>query len=309
VASPPVKSRVIAITGPTAVGKTDLCLSLAAKTPIGVVSIDSRQIYRGMDIGTAKPDTNLLSAIPHKLIDQLSPDQTISAGKYLELVQSATLELLDQGLLPVWVGGSTLYLHSLLFGIADIPEVPVEIRQDISANYETSPEVVYEELQNVDPEYAATLDVTKSQRIIRALEVFRATGKTLSSYHLEKHEPDYPYYIDLYVLSRARELLYERINSRVDGMIDDGLVDEVRTLLTEGYDLESAPAMNSIGYKEILSHLQGEVDHEEAISLVKRNSRRYAKRQITWFKKYQDIATQINLDSHTAKEAAELILD
>ncbi len=296
------RSRVLAVTGPTAVGKSSLCLELADRLGAVLVSIDSRQIYRDLNIGTAKASPVDRGRVEHLLLDELDPSQNVSAGDYSARVLEATYSKIAKA--PViWLGGSTLYLHSLLFGIANIPEIDPEIRRRLNVEYKTKPQSLFEELQTVDPKYAASLDVTKSQRLVRGLEVYRATGESISSFHSKTKKPRYPFDISLCVLSRERSELHKRINARVDVMIEAGLIDEVSDILSRYPSDEILPGLNSIGYKEVVSYLKNDIDLIEMVRLIKRNSRRYAKRQETWFRKYEGISHQINLSKLSQEEA------
>jgi len=299
---------VLAITGPTAVGKTSLIEELASTRDISVISIDSRQIYQEIDIGSAKPSRQEMETVPHYLVDEIKLETTISAGQYQKRVLEATDHVLSQERLPVWIGGSTLYFHSLLFGIADIPSIDPEIRKRISEEYSENPEKSLERLRKVDPQLAINLDASKSHRIIRGLEVFDATKKALSDFHTESTAPTYPFEIRTIVLKREREELYDRINFRVEKMIESGLIDEVKSIVSRHSNPSELPGLNSIGYTEVLGYLNKEIDLEEMTRLIKRNSRRYAKRQITWFKKYESISTTIDLSTSTQDEVSSRIL-
>lgn len=276
----------IILTGPTAVGKTELSLELADHLDAEIISADSRQMYRELDIGTAKPSPNELQRVPHHFVNERSLDEPFTAGQFEREAHGRIDEITARGRVPLIVGGSTLYIHALKHGLADIPDIPTVVRTEVEAELqERGSSELFEELQQIDPRSALTMDATKTQRLIRAIEVYRATGKPLSAYHEEQLPPLHSF--RTYVLNRERHLLYERINQRVDDMLARGLLDEVRHILEQGYDPELNP-LRTIGYQEPIRHLRGEISYSEMVRLVKRNSRRYAKRQLTWFRRDDD---------------------
>ena len=277
---------IIAITGPTAVGKTTLSLALAKLISGEIVSVDSRQLYKELDIGTAKPSADELQMAPHHFISEFSVQDPVSSGRYVNLAEQRIQEILDRGNNPILVGGSTLYLHALQHGIADIPDVDPAIREQLMARLtqEGAPKL-YKELSEVDPVAAGTMDQTKTQRLIRALEVFHGTGNPLSFYHAQMPHPRFNY--KTIVLHLDRKVLYKRIEERIDQMLLDGLVDEVGALMGQRLDME-LPVLKTIGYREVIEHLQGMYEHAEMVRLLKRNSRRYAKRQLTWFRRFPE---------------------
>lgn len=275
------------LTGPTAVGKTALSVEVAERVGAEIISADSRQVYRGLDIGTAKPEPALLARVPHHFIDELDLDEPFSAGRFAEAAYARIREICARGRVPLVVGGSTLYLQALQFGLADIPEVAAAVRAELTQRLdEEGAAALYAELEEVDPASAARMDATKSQRIVRALEVYYGTGRPLSAYYEAQPEP--PFAFRTVVLNRDRQVLYERINRRVDLMLEAGLLDEVRGLLARGVDPDLNP-LQTIGYREPIAYLQGEVDYAEMVRLLKRNTRRYAKRQLTWFRRFFDL--------------------
>ena len=272
------------ITGPTAVGKTELSFELADRLNAEILSFDSRQIYRGMDIGTAKPSAEELAAVPHHFIDEREIDDPISAGEFARIAWDRIESVRDRDKSVLAVGGSTLYLKALTEGLADIPPVPPGIRRRLNERLAAEgPARLFEELCEVDPVAAATMDETKSQRIVRALEVYRTTGRPLS--HHQQHRIRPPYSFRVFVLMRDRKVLYSRIEDRVDAMLDAGLVEEVRSILDAGVPAY-APALRTIGYQEPIALLRGEISEDEMVGLLKRNTRRYAKRQLTWFRRF-----------------------
>ena len=274
------------LTGPTAVGKTALSLDLAEQMGAEIVSADSRQVYRGLDIGTAKPGPEELERVPHHFIDELDLDQPFSAGAFAEAAWSRIRDIQSRGRRVLVVGGSTLYIYALERGLAAIPAVDREVRDEMTARLaDEGAEALFEELARVDPRAAQSMDATKTQRLVRALEVYHGTGRPLSSY--QTHQPAPPYAFRTFVLTRERRLLYDRINRRVDAMLAEGLLDEVQTVLA-AVDHADIPPLRTIGYQEPIAYLRGEHSYETMRRLVKRNSRRYAKRQLTWFRRFDD---------------------
>jgi tRNA dimethylallyltransferase len=277
------------ITGPTAVGKTALSVEVAEILDAEIVSVDSRQIYEELTIGTAKPSPALRERVPHHFIGERSVQDPISAGDYADAANDRIRDILNRGRLPLIVGGATLYLHALQYGLADIPDIDDEVRAWLEERLESEgPEALYDELKEVDPTQAEKNDPTKTQRVIRALEVYHGTGNPLTYYHENQQEPPFSY--RTVVLNRDRDRLYERINDRVDRMLESGLLDEVQEVMTlDGVHLDEPP-LSTIGYREPIQHLQGDMAYDEMVRLVKRNTRRYAKRQLTWFRRYDEYA-------------------
>ena len=278
-----MKPTFVILTGPTAVGKTALSLALADRWNAEIISVDSRQVYRQMTIGTAKPPPSVLEAVPHHFVDELDLGDPFSAGIFAREAVARVDSIRARGRVPLFVGGSTLYLHALKYGLADVPPVDPSVRADVQQRLESEgADALYAELERVDPTAAATLDPTKTQRLVRALEVYHGTGEPLSSFHAAQQPP--PFSFRTIVLFRERAELYRRIEARVDEMLSDGLLDEVRGILQRGYDPTLNP-LRTIGYQESVAHLQGVIDQAEMIRLIKRNTRRYAKRQLTWFRR------------------------
>ena len=289
-----MEQPILVLMGPTAVGKTELSLAIAQELGAEIISVDSRQIYKGLDIGTAKPEAAERQLVRHHFIDELDPSQHLSAGRFAEAANQRIAEIYGRSKTPLVVGGSTLYLSALLHGISQIPATDPEVRTALTDRLNRAgAATLYRELEQVDPISAGTMDATKSQRIVRALEVYYSTGRPISSFHARKEGPKYEF-IPV-VLTRDRAALYGLINARVDLMLDLGLVREVEQLLEQGYS-PTLPALRSIGYGEIIRFLQGEIPKDEAVNLIKRNSRRYAKRQLTWFRRYEEYRW-LDLDS------------
>ncbi|MFW6105490.1 MAG: tRNA (adenosine(37)-N6)-dimethylallyltransferase MiaA [Chloroflexota bacterium] len=273
---------MIAIVGPTAVGKTELALHLARYFPIEIISADSRQVYRYMDIGTNKPTPAERESVPHHVIDVVDPDQDFSLAMYQQLAIKALKAIEQKSKLPLLVGGSGLYVWSLLEGWK-IPQVPPDqkLRRQLEARAEQEDShSLYQELYDIDPIATAKIDPSNTRRIIRALEIYHATGQRPSQLQ-RKEAPDFP--MLLIGLTRERSELYRRIDWRVDKMIQMGLVEEIEQLLKRGYSL-SLPSMSGIGYKQIGQFLRGEMTLPQAIDKIKYETHRLARHQYAWFR-------------------------
>lgn len=288
--------NVIVIVGPTASGKTSLSIELAKHYNGEIISADSMQIYKYMDIGTAKPTIEEMQGIKHYLIDEVYPDEDFNVVKYTQLANHYIEEILSKGKQPVIVGGTGLYVSSLVNNITFSetecdPEFRNKLQQEAD---EYGAQYLHDKLSSVDPEAADAIHPNNIKRVIRALEVFYQTQKT-KTFHNEqsKQTPPKHNYI-LLGLNMERELLYSRINKRVDIMLEAGLLEEVKHIIKLGYG-NCNIAMQGIGYKQIISYLNGEITFEEAIELIKRDSRRYAKRQLTWFRRMNEI-NWLNVD-------------
>lgn len=277
--------KLLVIAGPTAVGKTDLGIRLAKELDGEVISGDSMQVYKKMDIGTAKVTKEEMSDVPHHLIDIKTFDEPFSVAEFQERCTQILADLEQRNKQPILVGGTGLYIQSVTHGyqFVDRPE-DVSFRKDLEEQaQQKGNQFVHQKLYEVDPEAAKEIHPNNVRRVIRALEVFHVTGEPFSKQQVQK--PVRPFLGIGLDLERAR--LYERINQRVDLMVEQGLIDEVRSLMSEG--LRNQAAAQAIGYKEIISYVNGELSKEEAIDLLKQNSRRYAKRQLTWFRNKMDI--------------------
>ena len=280
------KTRLLAVVGPTASGKSALALELAKRLNGEIVSCDSMQIYRGMDIGTAKPTRWELAQVPHHLIDIAEPEQEFSAMDFVSAATKAVEEISARGHLPVLCGGTGLYLDALLRGgEAETPGADPAVREELSALAHTyGAQYLHDQLRAVDPVGAAAIHPNNVRRVIRALEIYRATGIPKSEW--DRRSMEKPARYDATVLGLLytdRELLYRRIESRVDAMLEEGLVEETRALMERGVFAASRTAGAAIGYKELLPYLRGEVTLAEATAELKTATRRYAKRQMTWF--------------------------
>lgn len=273
---------VIIIQGPTAVGKSSLALELAQKFSLDIISADSRQVYKYMDLATAKPSPEELKLVKHHLIDVITPDEAYNAGRFAreatDLVDKTNLEF------PIICGGTGFYISSFLEGLCQIPEISPELRDSLTEDWKKlGNEVMYQQLLKIDPFVAQKVASNDKQRIIRALEVFYSSKKRLSSYWDEQGLLVPRKVLNILILD-DRETIYERINKRYEKMVISGLLEEIRLLLKMGYD-EKSPGLTAVGYKELLPYLLHNSDLAECINLAKQHTRNYAKRQITWYKR------------------------
>ena len=285
-----MENRLICICGPTASGKTALSVALAQQLHTEIISADSMQIYRGMDIGTAKPTEAERCGVPHHLLDICDPGEPFSVARYVELADAAAQDILRRGMIPVVAGGTGLYMDALIeCSTFTGDETDLSIREKYQRMAAEQGNIaVHECLRRVDPEGAARLHPNNLKRVIRALEVYEQTGMTLDAFN-RLHKRPAPKYqaIKIGVCPAERQVLYERIDKRVDQMLADGLLDETRRLLEHG--ALAGTAAQAIGYKELLGFLQGEQPLEECVALLKQRSRNYAKRQLTWLKRDDNI--------------------
>mgnify|MGYP001297339197 FL=1 len=279
--------KLIVIVGPTAVGKTKLSIDLAKRLPAEIISGDSMQIYKGMDIGTGKVTKSEAAGIPHYMIDLKEPHESFSVAEYKELVQKYITEINARDKLPILVGGSGLYIQAVLYDFQFAHKRDEKMTKKLEKRLKKEGiDALYNELKRIDFEQAKKIHPNNHRRVIRALEIYETTGMTMSEiYKRQKRTPKYDHII--IGLEMERQSLYNQINQRVDQMVRDGLIEEVKRLLDKGY--EDAQSMQAIGYKEIIPYLKGEMDLDTAIELLKRNTRRYAKRQYTWFKNKLDV--------------------
>lgn len=282
------KPKVIVICGPTASGKTALSIELAKQIDGEIVSCDSMQIYKDMNIGTAKPSKEEMQEIPHYMIDCVVPNQRYSVTQYQKDAMLAIKEILKKGKVPIVVGGTGLYVDSIIYETI-YPEIPwnPEYRSELEKEAkEQGLEKLYQKALKIDPKAMEKISKNDKKRILRVLEIYNATGKNKTNWEEKsrKQEKDYNYFV--FAIDFPRQILYERINKRVDIMINQGLIEEVEKIL-EKYS-EFPTAMQGLGYKEVVSYLQGEMTKEEMIQKVKQETRRYAKRQLTWFRKNKE---------------------
>ncbi|SHJ70190.1 tRNA dimethylallyltransferase [Reichenbachiella agariperforans] len=276
------KPLLVVVAGPTAVGKTATSIDLALHYHTEIISADSRQFYQEMEIGTAKPDAMELAAVPHHFVDSHSITEDYDAGHFAEEANALLLELFQKHEVVFVVGGSGLYIKALCEGLDDMPTIPEDVRVQLRREFEQNGLVpLLEELQSSDRVYYDQVDRKNHQRVIRALEVTRHTGMPFTHYRSAQTQTSRPYEVIKIGIEEDRAVLYERIDQRMDQMIAAGLFDEAKAL----YPQKGLNALQTVGYREIFGYLGGDYDYEEAVRLLKRNSRRYAKRQMTWFKR------------------------
>ncbi len=290
---------LIAISGPTGVGKTALAISLAQQFQTEIISCDSRQFYREMSIGVAKPTTNELSAAPHHFISFLSVEEEFTAGMFSREARMKIQELFQEKEVVVVVGGSMLYMDALLYGLDELPG-DKEVRNILNERCgKEGLEVLVKELQLKDPEFAAQTDLENAHRVIRALEVIEITGKPFSELRTQSSDAIDAKIVHVF-LSGEREWVYDRINVRVDKMVEEGLFEEVQGLQS----LKQLQALNTVGYREIFRHFEGDCSKEEAIVEIKKNTRNYAKRQMTWYRNKPHVR---QFDAQKGDVSAEII--
>ncbi len=285
-----MKRPLIILTGPTAVGKTSLSLSLAKELDGEIVSADSMQVYRYMDIGTAKIREEERQGIPHHLIDVLDPWEDFNVVRFQKMAREALEEIWERGHIPIVTGGTGFYIQALLYDIHFTENnEDSSLRKDLE-NYarENGAEALHSRLAEVDEKAASQIHFNNVKRVIRALEFYYQTGKKISEHNEEERKRTSPYDFKYFVLNDEREHLYAGINRRVDLMMEEGLVEEVQKLKEMGCD-STMVSMQGLGYKEILSYLEGECTLDEAVYKIKRDTRHFAKRQITWFKRERDV--------------------
>ena len=299
----PHSDKVVVVLGPTASGKSSLAVEIALKFGGEIVSADSVSVYKRLDIGSAKPLPEEMKGVKHHLIDVVSPKSSFSVGDYEELALPIVKDILKRGKLPVICGGTGFYIQALLYDI-DFTE------NDADPAYREKLEKLAREkgaaylhglLQERDPKAAEEIHENNVKRVIRALEFYEKTGTPISAHNAAEREKESPYRFAYVVLNRNREELYRRIDLRVDQMMEAGLLEEVKTLREKGYD-RSLVSMQGLGYKELLAYLDGECTLEEAIYILKRDTRHFAKRQLTWFKRERD-TDWLSLDGKTDEEA------
>ncbi len=283
------KIKVILVTGPTATGKSGIAFEIASVFNGEIIGADSMQVYKYMDIGTAKPSKAMLKRIPHHLIDIIEPDEEYEAARFR---RDAVLKIRDingRGKNVIIAGGTGLYIKALTGGLFEGPKGDRDLREGLRREAEKmGGNCLHERLRDVDPRSAAAIHPNNFTRIIRALEVFELTGRPISDFHIEHGFSESPFDTLKIGLIKDRAILYGDIAKRVDGMIEDGLIDETKRLLEMGYDEKLKP-MRALGYRETISYLKGELKLEDSIALLKRNTRHYAKRQITWFRRDGEI--------------------
>ncbi len=305
-------NELIILTGPTAVGKTELSIALAKRIHGEIISADSIQVYKGMNIGSAKITEEEMQGVKHYLIDVLDPKDAFNVHVFQKMAKEAVLEIQKKGKIPIIVGGTGFYIQALLYDIHfdetdDEHEYRKQLEQIAS---DKGNEYLHQMLKDIDPVSAKETHFNNIKRVIRALEYYHDTGKTISSHNCEQRENQSPYHFAYFVLNDKRELLYQRIEKRVDNMLKNGLVEEVKGLLAHGCDADMV-SMQGIGYKEVVNHLENNVSLEDTAELIKKNTRHFAKRQLTWFRREKDVCI-INIDEFEYKQGrilAEMLMN
>lgn len=302
----PDKEPLIIITGPTAAGKTDTSIDLCKAINGEIISADSIQIYKHMNIGSAKILKEEMQGINHYLIDELNPDEAFSISIFKELASKYIRQIRNKGKIPVIVGGTGFYIQSVLYDVnftktANDESIRKELNEIASikgASY------LHDMLKEIDKDSADLIHENNVKRVIRAIEYYRLTGEKISKHNMTQKQNISPYNFAYFVITNNRDVLYERINKRVDLMMEKGLVDEVKKLIDMGYDT-NLTSMQGLGYKEIVSYLKGEISLEEAVYIIKRDTRHFAKRQLTWFRREKDV-TEINYANYDNNKDAVL---
>ena len=285
-----MKKPLIVLTGPTAVGKTSLSISLAKAVNGEIISADSMQVYKGMDIGSAKIRKEEMQGVTHYLVDILEPEEEFHIVKFQELAKAALEEIYAKGKIPILVGGTGFYIHAVTRDI-DFTQAEQETsyREELEQfAKEKGAEYLHEKLREVDSKSAENIHANNVKRVIRALEFYHQNGTPISEHNEEQKQQTSPYNLAYFVLTAPREILYERIDRRVDQMMEEGLLEEVKSLRERGCH-RGMVSMQGLGYKEILAYLEGEYPLEEAVRILKRDTRHFAKRQLTWFRREQDV--------------------
>ncbi len=287
---------IIAVMGPTASGKSNIAFAIAKKTGGEIISADSRQVYRQMHIATAQPSFEMLSSVQHHFVNILEPEEEFSAGEFAKLANRVIENCFSKNILPIVAGGSGLYIRALTDGFheEDIksPEVRAELTELLK---QKGKEHMYEILKKIDPESASKTSANFTRRVFRAVEVYRISGRKLSELQKTNVVPEFQ--TTKFALRIPREILYDRINKRVYEMIEAGLMAEVQSLLNKGYHYATHNSVNTVGIKEAMMQLEGKISYDEMISMIQQNTRRYAKRQMTWLRKEKEL-NWIDVNSH-----------
>jgi tRNA dimethylallyltransferase len=284
-----MKEPLVILTGPTAVGKTKLSIALAKAIGGEIISADSMQVYKHMDIGSAKIRPEEMQGVPHYLVDALEPSEEFHVVRFQEMAKQAMKEIRSHGHIPILVGGTGFYIQAIVNDIDFTENEASPYRQELEQLAEEKGAAwLHEKLREVDPESAQAIHANNVKRVIRALEFYRMTGTKISAHNEEQREKASPYNFAYFVLNDDRAKLYARIEQRIDEMLSEGLVDEVRKLKQMGYH-RGMVSMQGLGYKEILAYLDGECTLEEAVEILKRDTRHFAKRQLTWFRREREV--------------------
>ena len=299
-----MKQPLVILSGPTACGKTSLSIDLAKRINGEIISADSMQVYRGFDIGTAKVTEAEKDGIPHYLIDEMDPTEEFNVFEFQSRARKYIADISSRGKIPMIVGGTGFYIQSVLYDIdfSDESDDKTYRHELETLAEEKGSDYLYQQLMECDPDAAKEIHPNNTKRVIRALEFFHETGQQISEHNRIQQQKESPYNYAYFVLNRPRDILYERINRRVDLMMQEGLLDEVSGLLEKGYG-EDLLSMQGLGYKELVPYVKGQITLEEASDLLKKNTRHFAKRQITWFKREKD-TIWIDLEAYASPEDA-----
>lgn len=280
---------LVVLTGPTAVGKTAVSIGFAKAVQGEIISADSMQVYRGMDIGSAKIGKEEMDGVPHHLLDILEPEEPFNVMRFQQLAKEAIGDIYDRGHIPILTGGTGFYIQSVLYDIAFTEETDMSVRKELEREVkERGAEYLHEKLAKVDPVTAENIHANNVKRVIRALEFYELNGYPLSEHNETERRKSSPYLFRYYVLNEPRETLYPKIEERVDHMLEMGLVAEVEALKNQGYTRDMV-SMQGLGYKEILDYLMGVCTLEEAVDTIKKETRHFAKRQLTWFRREKEV--------------------
>jgi tRNA dimethylallyltransferase len=300
---------VVVIVGPTAVGKSRIAVEVAKAFETEVLTADSRQVYRGMDVGTDKPASEERQAVPHRLIDLVDPDESFNAGLYRRQAIDEIERLYRDCRLPLVVGGTGLYVRTLLKGLCDAPQADPIVREALRQEAEDQGyDRLYARLVEVDPVAAARLHPRDESKVIRALEVYQLSGRRMSEFQQEHGFAERPFAALMIGLNRDRDMLYRRIEGRIDWQLAHGLIEETKRLLAQGYQRDSA-AMKGLGYRQVAEHLAGEYDAAEMVRRFKRDTRRFSKRQMTWFRKEPGIQWLMIEESESVQHTATRVIE
>ena len=285
-----MKKPLVILTGPTAVGKTALSIRLAKEIGGEIISADSMQVYKGMDIGSAKIRSEEMQGIPHYLIDELDPDEEFHVVRFQQMAKTYLQQIWQRSHIPIIVGGTGFYIQALLYDIDFTENKNDDVyRQEMEQlASEKGAEYLHQMLAEIDPKSAQDIHANNVKRVIRALEFYHETGQKISEHNEKERQKTSPYNFAYFVLNDDRSRLYQRIDQRIDIMLEEGLVEEVKRLKVKGYTRDMV-SMQGLGYKEILDYLAGEISLDEAVYRIKRDTRHFAKRQITWFKRERDV--------------------
>lgn len=304
----PAARPAFCLLGPTAIGKSDLAIQLAEKQPVEIISVDSALVYRHMDIGTAKPSETIRQGIPHHLINIINPDQQYSAGAFKRDASAIMETIWAAEKTPLLVGGTMLYFKSLQQGLLDVPSIPLIIREALNAQWlSEGGSTLYRELQRIDPALAMKLHANDKQRILRGLEVYRATGQVLSLFQKALRKQEFIRYINLIILPEQRLTLHERIDKRFKAMLNAGFIEEVQMLRANFALSASMNAMRAVGYRQVWQYLDGELNFDELIATGSAATRQLAKRQLTWLRTWPQALFFVDSDPDLLKKLADII--